>query len=153
MVPAAMKMLIPVLVLSACSVHSGLNKPCTLVQSRDGGVVVAITEGQVQENQKAGSPTEDFIALGAVECDDSYCVRDSTYPKGADLTAPAQGYCSKECAPGIGCPSDDPALDKQASTALSCRKLLVSADLLAQLGLSAKEPFFCARGAPDAGTN
>lgn len=149
-----------VLALSACPVRSGLNTPCTLPKKVDGGVTVSITEREVQANLTSGSMgTRDFVAFGAVECDDLVCVRDSSFPKGENLDAPAFGYCSTPCAQGITCPSDDPALDKKSDTRMSCRALLLSKEALQALAasgqsLGVQEPYFCARGGlPDAGGN
>lgn len=143
--------------LIGCSVGSGLNKKCNLPRKADGGVVF-LTEGEVQEKTASA---KDFIGFGSLDCEDLVCVRDSTFPKGTDLAAPALGYCSKQCVEGSTCASDDSALDKKADTALKCRPLLLDRETLAaiaadpalsnQLG-NVREPYFCARGgAPDAG--
>ncbi len=135
------------LVLASCTVSSGLNKPCSLPKKIDGGIVVPITEQEVQENSGANeTSTRDFIAFGAVDCEDLVCVRDATFPKGTMLDQPAIGYCSRPCAKGLACPSDDPALDQRGDTRMTCRALLLSKEVLAQLPISAKEPYFCARG-------
>ena len=149
-----------VLGLVGCSVGSGLNKNCNLPRKVDGGVVF-LTEGEVQEKTGGG---KDFIAFGALDCEDLVCVRDSSYAKsdaGADLSKPALGYCSRPCVENSVCPSDDSALDNKSDTALKCRPLLLDRDTLAaiaaipsiaaQIG-NVREPFFCARGSsPDAG--
>ncbi len=142
-------------VISGCTVSSGLNKPCNLpklVMINDAGVVVPITEGEVQENLGTSSgATRDFVAFGAVDCEDLVCVRDSSFPKGTVLTEPAIGYCSRPCAQGLACPSDDPALDERGDTRMSCRPLLLTKEALKALaeagrGFGVQEPYFCARG-------
>ncbi len=141
------------LVIAGCSVRTGLNKECNFRKKTADGGVVLITEGELQESLTGGgSSTRDFIAKGAVECDDFWCVRDSSFPKGTDMAAPAFGYCSQLCQQGLECLSDDPALDLNAKTRMSCRVLLLNKEVLAQLPeLGAKEPYLCARGQADAG--
>ena len=92
-----------VLGLVGCSVGSGLNKKCNLPRKVDGGVVF-LTEGEVQEKTASA---KDFIAFGSLDCEDLVCVRDSSFPKGSDLAAPALGYCSRPCVENSTCPSDD----------------------------------------------
>ena len=146
--------------LLGCSVKSGLNTQCNLPKRVDGGVSF-LTEGEVQELTSSGSEsTRDFIAFGAVDCEDLVCVRDATFPRGTDLAARAVGYCSRPCLEGAQCPSDDTGLDQRQDTKLNCRPLLLDKSTLAALAQSGlapdvgnvKEPFFCARGStPDAG--
>jgi len=146
------------LMMTGCTASSGLNVPCSLPKKIDGGTVVPITEREVQESLNSGSgATRDFVAFGAVDCEDSVCVRDSSFPKGTKLDDPALGYCSRECAPGITCPSDDSALDSRGDTRMACRPLLLTREALQAIAASGKtlgvqEPYFCARGGlPDAG--
>lgn len=141
--------------VTGCSVNTGLNKPCNLPKRVADGGVVLITEREVQEALGSSSAaTRDFIAKGVVECDDSWCVRDSTFPKGTNLDDPAFGYCSRQCQPGIECPSDDPALDRNSTTQLSCRALLLSKEVLDQIKIGVQEPYLCARGGlPDGGAS
>ena len=80
-------------VLASCTVSSGLNKPCSLPKKIDGGTVVPITEQEVQENTGSNdTSTRDFVAFGAVDCEDLVCVRD---PDAADR---ARGIC-RSCRP------------------------------------------------------
>ena len=139
--------------VTGCSVKTGLNKPCNMPKRVADGGVVLITEREVQEASGSGTEaTRDFVARGVVECDDSWCVRDSTFPRGTNLDDPAFGYCSRQCQPGIECPSDDPALERSPATRLSCRALLLNKEVLAALMLGVKEPYLCARGGlPDGG--
>ncbi len=142
---------------AGCNVSTGLNRECVLVRKCDAGAC-PITEQYVQD--KLGS-SKDFIAFGAVECEDLVCVRDSAFPKGTDLAGPAKGYCSKPCAAGSQCQSDDRSLDDKPATALYCRPLLLDEFVLAEIRkdpAAAKllgnvtSPFFCARTGLDGGT-
>lgn len=140
----------------ACKPATDLNKPCNLVKKGDGGIAF-ITEGDVQ-NRLKNHPL-DFITFGSVDCEDLTCVRDPSFPAGADLTAPAKGYCSTVCIEGSTCRSFDDSYDKDPATALTCRALLLDAATLGAIcnkedgGASdcaavgnASQPFFCARG-------
>lgn len=132
--------------LASCKLDPDVNRPCVLVKRCPDGGVCPVTEGDIQE-KTTGS--RDFISFGATDCDDLTCVRDSTFPKGTDLSAPAKGYCSRPCAEGSTCASYDPALDKDPSTKLRCRALLLELEYAgpdAGASLNVTEPFFCARG-------
>lgn len=138
--------------ITACPERSGLNIPCNLPKrSADGGVAL-LTEREVQENLGTGSgATRDFIAFAAFDCPGAVCVRDSSFPKSANLDEPALGYCSVDCAQGLACPSDDPALDERGDTRLSCRPLLLTKEALQVIiesgnSFGVQEPYFCARG-------
>ena len=137
-----------------CKPATDLNSPCTLVKRNpDGGKPLAILEGDVRSAQGAN---KDFIAVGSVECEDLICVRDSLFTSDAGANEAASGYCSRACVQGSQCPSYDENLDK-GQKALSCRALLLSPETLAALaggdaGFSGlRDPYFCARGAGDAG--
>lgn len=134
----------------ACKPSTGLNTRCQLPRKSDGGTSY-LTEGQVQESTQAN---KDFIAFGAVDCEDFVCVRDSSFPKGSDLSAPAEGYCSRDCLDETSkCESDTSVstLDKNPATAMRCRALLLDKESLAALPpgtlpIAGGQPFFCARG-------
>lgn len=137
-----------------CKPATDLNQPCTLVKRNpDGGKPLPILENEVRSAQ---GQNKDFIAVGSVECEDLICVRDSLFTSDAGPGEPAAGYCSRACVQGSQCPSYDESLDKSAK-ALSCRALLLSPETLAALaggdaGFSGlRDPYFCARGAGDAG--
>ncbi len=142
--------LVMALCLVACKPSSGLNTRCQLPRRSDGGTAF-LTEGQVQESTQSN---KDFIAFGAVDCESFICVRDSTFPKGADLSAPAEGYCSNACQDETSqCPSDNSVstFDKDPAKAMRCRALLLDKETLAALPpgtlpIAGGQPFFCARG-------
>jgi len=144
--------------VAGCRPITDLNADCVLIKKCDGdGGVCNFTEGEMQE--KTGS-SKDFISFGSTDCDDLTCVRDSSFPKGTDLTKPAHGYCSKACgASGSACPSDTEQHEKE--TPLTCRPLLLDAETLAAIASdptirdaigNVTAPYFCARGGADAGT-
>lgn len=142
--------------LVACVVSTDLNVTCALkkrARSADGG----FTDMRVPVLYSEISANRDFIALGATDCEDLVCVRDSQADPVTDMSAPAMGYCSRPCTPGNDnpCPSQDSSLDKNPKTKLSCRALLLSDDTLsmacsdpvrcAELG-GTRSPYYCARG-------
>jgi hypothetical protein len=152
LVPAALAAL--VLAASGCRTSTDLNTPCRLVKGNpDGGAPLPILEKDVRAKT---STNKDFISLGTVECEDFVCVRDTSFASDAGDDAPAYGYCSRACAQGGACPSQDQALD-QGRSALRCRPMLLDAETLKVLsdqGLNpgnVRDPFFCARGAGDGG--
>jgi hypothetical protein len=139
--------------LAGCKPPTDLNKSCVLIRPNpDGGTPLALREGEVQAAQ---GRNKDFIALGAVECEDLLCVRDSNLVTDAGPADDARGYCSRSCLSGSVCPSYDSALDLGASR-LNCRPLLLDQRSLAGLDAgdlsSVRDPYFCARGEiPDGG--
>jgi hypothetical protein len=137
-----------------CKPATDLNRSCSLVKRNpDGGTPIPILESEVRNAQGAN---KDFIAVGSLDCEDLICVRDSLFTSDAGGSDPALGYCSRQCVQNTSCPSFDENLDK-GPKALNCRALLLSAETLAALsggdgGFSGvRDPFFCARGASDAG--
>jgi hypothetical protein len=151
------------LMLGGCAVKTDLGSPCFLVRGVDGGagqpkISVRLHESDIR-------PNKDFISFGATECEDLVCVRDSTFPVGANPTDEAQGYCSRPCiqTSTVGCPSQNEADDKIPSKRLTCRPLLLDEATLAaicnadpekctQYFGDTKSPFFCARGTGDGGS-
>jgi len=139
-------LLLSLVALSGCKLDSDVNRPCVLVKRCPDGGVCPVTEREVQEKTTS---SRDFISFGATDCDDLTCVRDAAFHKDPDLSAPAKGYCSRPCAEGSACASSDAAMDKDPTTKLSCRALLLDlaiSDPDAGAGLNVTEPFFCARG-------
>lgn len=133
--------------LTACT-QSNLNDPCPLIKKGADGGRIVLTEEEVQQAQG----NNDFISTGSVECDDLYCVRDRWFdPKGAALSSPALGYCSRHCQQGEVCASKDSKMDK-GTTRLVCRPLLLNTETLANTHLAGvTDPYFCARGGADGG--
>lgn len=140
----------------ACRPITDLNADCVLIKKCGDGGVCSFTEEEMQE---ATGTSKDFISFGSTDCDDLTCVRDSSFPKGTNLTKPAHGYCSKACAgEGASCPSDTVQHEKQ--NPLHCRPLLLDPSVLAaikddpvaaaQLG-NVTAPYFCARSGADGG--
>jgi hypothetical protein len=133
-----------------------LNTPCTLRYS-DGG---PIPESLARELTLG---TKDFVYIGAVECEELFCVRDATFGRlpdgGYDETSPdagARGYCSKACQGNdcrTGIESDDQPGNPRRMT---CRSLVLNEQLLSdptiRSQLKITTSLFCARGQqPDAG--
>jgi hypothetical protein len=146
------------LVLCSCKVSSDLNTPCVLKKKNpDGGTApVPILESELRGKQ---TTSKDFISL-TVDCDKSFCVRDSSLVTDAGPGDFAIGYCSAQCDLGVpgNCPSYDDSLD-QTSSKLSCRALLLDVETLAQLAGgdagtvgNIREPYFCARSPSDGGS-
>lgn len=140
--------------LYSCKPATDLNTPCPLVKRNpDGGAPVPLMESEVRNAQ---GHNKDFISVGSVICEDLVCVRDSSYVTDAGADSVAMGYCSRRCAQGSSCPSQDEKLDK-GPLGLSCRALLLSAETLAALGAGdggfagVRDPYFCARGSTDGG--
>ncbi len=130
--------------------QTDLNASCKLVKSNpDGGKApVAVREYELRLPD-GGTGGKDFIGVGSTDCEELFCVRDSSWPAdaGDDLDADAYGYCSRQCVIGEECPSYEEALD-EGPNKLGCRGLLLSAETLAALredfpGIS--QPDFCAR--------
>ncbi len=150
-----------VVLAAGCKAPTDLNKPCNLVKKGDGGAPYNITEGEVQERLK--KHPLDFITFGSIDCEDLTCVRDANYPGGTDPNAFAQGYCSGVCNEGSKCSSFDEKMDKDKTTALRCRPLLLDEATLSVLCNpndpatatncqsvgNTQKPFFCARGSSD----
>jgi hypothetical protein len=142
--------------LSGCKETSDLNAPCILKRKNpDGGSPIPILESELRDKQ---GKNKDFISR-TVDCDKSFCVRDSELITDAGPTDLAIGYCSAQCDQGVpkNCPSFDDSLDTSANR-LTCRALLLDVETLAALAGgdggtvgNIREPFFCARGALDAG--
>jgi hypothetical protein len=137
-----------------CRPATDLNTPCRLVAGNpDGGAPRQLLEKEVRAKQTAN---KDFISLGTVECEDFICVRDTSFQSDAGDDDPAFGYCSRACAQGSSCPSQDSSLD-DGPNRLRCRALLLDAETLKELsdkGLNpgnVRDPYFCARGQPDGG--
>jgi hypothetical protein len=137
-----------------CRPATDLNTPCRLVAGNpDGGAPRQLLEKEVRAKQSAN---KDFISLGTVECEDFICVRDTSFTSDAGDDEPAFGYCSRACAQGSSCPSQDSSLD-DGPNQLRCRALLLDAETLKELsdkGLNpgnVRDPYFCARGQPDGG--
>jgi hypothetical protein len=140
--------------LCNCRPATDLNTACPLVKRNpDGGAPIPLLESEVRNAQ---GHNKDFISIGSVVCEDLVCVRDSSYVSDAGADETAMGYCSRRCAQGSLCPSQDEKLDK-GPLSLSCRALLLSAETLAALGsgdagfAGVRDPYFCARGT-DGGT-
>lgn len=143
------------LVVTGCRPATDLNTPCRLVKRNpDGGTPLPILEKDVLAKT---STNKDFISFGTVECEDLVCVRDTNFKSDAGPDDPAFGYCSRSCAQGSSCPSQDSSLDDSADR-LRCRALLLDAETLKALadqGLNpgnVRDPYFCARGGADAGS-
>ena len=143
---------------AGCKAQTDLNMECTLVKKdpsdTTGKRSVAITAGELRANAN-----RDVISFGATDCDDLVCVREAGAPLPASDAEPVKGRCSRACAgPEATCLSYDENLDKDPSTALVCRGLLLDQAVLASLRQSDEaayrqyfgnntSPFFCARGA------
>lgn len=145
--------------VTGCKPATDLNTPCRLVKRNpDGGSPLPVPERDVVARIDAN---KDFLSFGTVECEDLVCVRDTGFRPpltdggtdggAVDLDAPAFGYCSRACAQGSTCPSQDPSMDNGPNR-LRCRALLLDAETLADLnrqGLNpgnVRDPYFCARG-------
>ncbi|GMU58380.1 MAG: adventurous gliding motility lipoprotein CglD [Myxococcales bacterium] len=137
------------LLVTGCKPATDLNTPCRLVKRNpDGGAPLPIPEKDVAARVDAN---KDFLSFGTVECEDLVCVRDTGFKSDAGPDDPAFGYCSRSCAEGSSCPSQDSSLD-DGPNRLRCRALLLDAETLAELtrqGLNpgnVRDPYFCARG-------
>lgn len=137
---------------TGCKTETDNNVPCTLVKSGPDGGSVPVTEKEVRA---AAGFSKDFLTFPAVECRDLICIRDGEYVSTAGDDQPATGYCTNDCVPGDLCASNDEALDKQPSTKLTCRALLLDEATLAALCKNTAtcdqvggftSPYFCARG-------
>jgi hypothetical protein len=146
--------LLGILVLvGACRVATDLGRTCNLVKKNpDGGTgSVPILESDLPGGNK------DFISFGATECEDLVCVRDANVPRSGVANAPALGYCSRPCVPGVsnGCPAANSDDDKDPSKKLLCRALLLDELTLAAICTNdpstcqrigdTRSPYFCAR--------
>jgi hypothetical protein len=150
---------------AGCTQKNDLDQPCTLVK-KDAGDPTGRTAIPILEGEIPNTRT-DFISFGSPDCDDLICVRDANFPRNADAGAPALGYCSTPCDPGISgqCNSGDGNFDNNAQLALNCRPLLLDKQTLAnicaqdagacqQYFSNTRTPTFCARGAaPDGGAD
>jgi hypothetical protein len=122
-------------ICAACSAPRGLNQPCVLVRGNpDGGAALPLLKSDDAIRLAAN---KDFLSFGAAECPSRICVRDSAYADDPnDNGLEARGYCSAAC--GGYCPSENPALDQDPKTRLSCRALLLDPDTL--MAIKAADP-------------
>jgi hypothetical protein len=142
-----------ILLAVSCSDSNDLNRTCKFAVNPDGGFVSEKTARELTLKNK------DFVGLGATDCESKVCVRDSKYVPRGDIkdTDRAEGYCTAQCELGQACQSETRALDESPDTKLSCRSLLLSADVLADPAVrnlvgGLTTSFFCARGqTPDSG--
>jgi hypothetical protein len=144
---------------AGCPPATDLGKECTLVRRNpnDGGPPsIPITEAEIKGGR-------DFISFGSTACEDSVCVRDSSYVRPANIkdTDPALGYCSTSCTAQGSVTGCTPAVETDR---LSCRALILDEETLAAICQAdptickryfgdTTSPLFCARGgSADGGT-
>jgi hypothetical protein len=120
--------------VAGCKASSQLGEECVMVKRNpnvDGGRLF------VTNRELEAGAGKDFLSFGSTDCEDFICVRDSDYarPDGGALNPnePAKGYCSRSCSIGDGCPSFSAELDRNPSTRMTCRALLLDADTLRAL--------------------
>lgn len=143
--------------VASCSPRPQNNIPCTLVK-KDPSDPTGQRSVFIYEPEISANASRDVISFGAVECEDLVCIREGGAPIGNDPSVAVAGWCSKPCLEGQtnACPSNDPALDKDPATAMSCRKLLLDEEALNSLRQTdpttykryfgdTQSPFFCAR--------
>lgn len=86
-----------------------------------------LSEGELGALLSAGGA---FISVGAVECDSLIALRTEAPAPGADLTAQAFGYCTRNClTPGTRCVDD---------AAFTCRDFFAAADAAKGMRLCAR---------------
>jgi len=117
----------------ACSDSSDLGNDCTLVKRKAGTEEVEpLTEAEAKRalegpatGDKGASVVRNLLSLGAAECENLACVRDSQYvPKGGPVadTANAGGYCSEPCYPeGSTCKTGS----SKNKTKYVCRQMML----------------------------
>jgi len=151
-----------ILLALACSESNDLGAPCFLVKKNPDSTdvnnpVVHITEEEAQRalqgpttGDKDSTVVRDLVSLGAPECEDSVCLRDSALfvPAPPADNAYARGYCSLECfEEGATCKAS-----KNSKVKYICRPMLLDLDAWQQACevnptncLDMKTTLYCAR--------
>lgn len=132
---------------SACTESGDIGYPCVLVKSDGDGGTVQIYEGEL-------APNRDILSIGAIECEDFYCVRhrgteptQATDENGNPIdpnTIPARGVCTRPCVVTNerSCDAVHPTADLTDGP-FSCRPLVLDPETLADVCDDPNPPPIC----------
>jgi hypothetical protein len=138
----------------ACSDTNDLGRTCNLVKKGPDGSTVELTEKEAQEalnglntGDKGSTLLMDLVTLGATECEDLACIRDSRSEKGPLESPIAKGFCSMRCSSeGSSCKASD------SKTKYVCRQLMLDPETWKEICdanpdncIDVSSTLFCAR--------
>jgi|GEM_PF-1285153 len=112
----------------ACTDANDLGQSCKLVKKGPENTAVSLTEAEVRKalsgsatGDKNATSVRDFISLGAPDCEDLACIRDSQFnPGSVSDSSDAYGYCAIRCAnEGSSCKASN------SKTKYTCRQLML----------------------------